>query len=180
MSPSAHFTAIPVAEKRRRKASSFRYTVPPVGVLDEPVVIQDFMRDLMFVRLRRKVTDSAGEFMGVKLIIIEEWYLDGTYMKRAVTEDGKNEIVNDREIMATDRMLRAARTKDVIDFGRFQEAAIALMATADDAKDDPTQEEVVMRGYQGMLAWREQLRQEVLAVDATLDLVAAKVRGMIQ
>lgn len=190
MSPQARvsFSGIQVADRRtgkRRSSSQLRYRVPPAGVNDDPVVVRDEPADLTLVRIRRSVTKSGALYMGSQLVTVTDVYLDGTVTTKTYTEDRKHHTEDKRETMPAESTIRAARTKDTIDFGRFEQACVALMTQVDQVKargqeDDPSQEEAIWRGYQGLLAWREELARQVLAVDASIDVVRAKIVDMVQ
>jgi hypothetical protein len=171
---------------RPRSSGQLRFRVPPAGVNDTPVVEHDFLRDLILVRIRRDVHKTKAAFyMGSPLVMVEDIYLDGTHVRQSYTEDRKHQIEDERKIMSAENTIRAARTKDTIDFGRFEQACVALMTQIDQVKaakgsNDDAQEEIIFRGYQGILAWRAELERQVSAVDGAIDVVAAKLRDMVQ
>lgn len=166
---------------QRKRSGNLRFRVPPVGVIDTPVLVVDHERDCTFVRILQVVTKTKILYMGSQIVTVEEWYLDGTHTVESYTADRKHNVESTREIMPAEHTIRAARTKDTIDFGRFQEASVALIGQVEAAQKDPGNdylEETVFRSYQGILEWREALRRQVDDVDATIDVVAAKVRSM--
>lgn len=171
------------AKPRRKSASNLRYRFPPVGRNDTPVIVIDHQRDLELVRLSQIVTKNGMAYMGSDLVKVVEIYLDGTFITKGYTVDRKHQTEDKREIMPTDSTIRAARTKDVIDIGRFEQAAVALMTQVDAAKaapEDREREEAVFRSYQGILEWRSALQKQIEGVDSTIDVVAAKIRGLVQ
>jgi hypothetical protein len=187
VSPTARvqmdLSAAPARKGGERRRSNLRYNIPPVGINDDPVVVRDEPRDLTLVRIRRSVTKSGALYLGSQIVTVEDVYLDGTWTTKSYTEDRKHQIEDRRETMPAESTIRAARTKDTIDFGRFEQACVALMTQVDQVKakeGDDVQEEAVWRGYQGLLAWREELARQVLAVDASIDVVRAKIVDMVQ
>lgn len=186
--PFAHVEAVPTgrhSDRRRGRGSgsNLRFTVPRPGTNDTPVNVRHPETDALMVRLRREVTHTKGLYQGSQIVMVRDVHLDGTLRVNAYTADRKHHIQSDEDLMPSEQTIRAARTKDTIDFGRFQQACVALLAQVDEARkypDDEDRQEAVFRSYQGIIAWREALRQQVSDVDSAIDVVAAKIRAMVQ
>lgn len=178
-------TALPAGRRagKRSGRANLRFQVPRQGRIDEPVYVLDSEVGHGMVRLLRDVSYTSGLYQGSKIVKVKDVFLDGTVRVDAYTADRKHHIQNDEDVMPSEQTIRAARTNNTIDFGRFEQACTALMLQVDDARqhpDDEERQESVFRAYQGMLAWREDLTRQVAAVDSSLDVVAAKIRSMVQ
>jgi hypothetical protein len=152
---------------------------PKPGTLDEPVIQRDDDTGIWRVRLLRHVHEGHGLYMGKPLIHQHEVYLDGWDHARTYG-NGRITKRND-ERLAPMAAITAARTKDVIDYGRFIAAATALVRASDAAGHDPSPEQLesLLQSYQGLIAWREDLNAKIQQIDGALDVAAAKVRQAI-
>lgn len=176
MSPTV--SMLHALEEKRRTP---RVQHPKAGTLDDPVIQRGDDAELSGpgiwrVRLLREVKEGDGLYMGKPLTHQREVFLDGwehnrTYGNGRITKQEEERL----DPMAT---IAAARTKDVIDYGRFLQSCAALVRVVDAAGPDPNEEqqESILRSYQSLIAFREDLNQKILQMDGALDVAAAKVR----
>jgi len=167
-------------------ATPHKVTPPKVGKTTVPVLQRrhddkrgDAVKSVWAVRLMRNVHEEPRVlFKGQPITYVDETWLDGRWSQN-VYRDGK--IITHKE--DTDMAaVSAARTADTLDFGRFTQACTALVRAVDAAGPDPSEEqqESILRSYQGLLRWREDLATKVLQMDGALDVAAAKVRQAMQ
>jgi hypothetical protein len=137
------------------------------------------------VRIMRLVVKHHGSYMGGDLFTETELFLDGTQRTRELMGHDSSvsrpkEVVME-PVATAQAAIEAARTKNVVDFGRLNKACVALVHLCDALGDDPTaaEQEVVLRSYQGIIAWRAELDRSIANLDGAIDVAAAKVRGVL-
>jgi hypothetical protein len=163
-----------VAMAPRKTAKTARIVPPKKGTLSDPVVSIG-VDGVQRVRLLRRVTEDEKVSVGGKPITqLFEVYLDGTALLRSYATE--RIIKDEKEIIMAGQAIAAARTKDVIDYGRFQQACLALNKLADEVGTDATEEQQqsILRSYQGLLAWREDVQAKIDSIDAALEIARAK------
>lgn len=181
MSPSMSVLhALPVEDLGNGRKRVKRVAHPKPNRLYTPVLVRrEDDRGLLptsvwAVRLSRVVVEGDGNYMGKPLTHVHETYLDGRWVKDTYGDGRITKHEEDTDMAA----VSAAQTKDVIDYGRFNQACLALVRAVDAAGPDPSDEqtESILMSYQRLLKWRADLATKVLEMDGALDVAAAKVR----
>lgn len=135
-------------------------------------------RGVWTVRIARLIEERGSHF-GEPMFLEVQVFLTGEVLRSTYT--ARQYLSTQEEIMSVPQALGVARTGKITDWGRFEQACIALAQSAETiAKDDNAtaeQQEELLQGYQGLIAWREELRKMTENADAALDLANSKVRS---
>lgn len=147
------------------------------GTVLTPVVTFDLPLKIKRVRLAHLVEPVQGLYMGEAMIRTTDVFLSGRQVE--VLASTSHLISQDSKELPMAQALINARTGNITDWGRFEQACVALTNLVREIGDDgtPEQQEEILRSYQNLLTWREALRTKVEAADAALDIAQVAVRS---
>lgn len=147
------------------------------GTVLTPVTTYEPLQDLWLVRIAHIVEPIDGFFQDAQMTRTTDVFLSGRQVE--VLASTRRFISQDSKELPMAQALINARTGNITDWGRFEQACVALTNLVREVGDDgtPEQQEEILRSYQNLLTWREALRTKVEAADAALDIAQVAVRS---
>lgn len=138
------------------------------------------------VRMSAQLKVQSGNLNGVPAFKDRRFYLDGTEARTLTTRQdvpGQGEVVEKRteSIMAWEAV--PARTNDVLDFGRLEQAAKALtgqmMEFGPDNPPSPEQVVAFAQSWQHLQTWRKEAEARFTAADGQIGTVGTLLRQFL-